>query len=129
MSSIGYSGCYQDIATHVPLKQSDFAYFVAGASGAVASTVDPGKVIASIVHNSTGNYTVTLNTRWVYLLPQAQPCEDSLTGHITSITQGNNAANAFTFTVRNHSGTLTDPASDERVQLFIEGSRRAEFTP
>ncbi len=131
MSSIGDSGCYQDVSTHVPLKQTNFAYFViSGGSGAVGTITDPAKVISGIVRNSAGNYTVTLNTKWVYLLPAVTVNVAGLTASVTDVTQGNSAANAFTFEVEtSSSGTATDPADTKRVQLFIEGSRRAEFTP
>jgi hypothetical protein len=91
-----------------------------GSSG--APTIARGKGVTSIVRNSAGDYTITLQDNYNGLsmikhtfINATAPASPSMYVKTNSITSGSVRI------VFNSAGTATDPASGERVLIQISG--------
>jgi hypothetical protein len=94
-------------------------------NGSSAPTNLAGKGLSSLVHTSTGVFTLTLSDRY-YALLTTQMDYTTVTGlsGLTSLSYGvtsnvNNATPTVTFTFVNGSGVVTDPPSGLGITFVI----------
>jgi len=100
-----------------------YAKVAIGASGAPTLVANQCKGIASIVHNSAGNYTINLMDPYVRTLlvssthlSAAAPAAPSMYLVVDNVT----AANGQNIIVQfNASGTPTDPSSGDQILIKI----------
>lgn len=107
-------------------EQADFwiRLTAAGSDAVPTLTVNGGGIVASVAHNSTGNWTVTLHPRFVYLMCTVNVAGTAYTGAAVCV-DGNSAANSITVQVRAIGGNVANP-NNEVVDLHCVGIRRKE---
>ena len=107
-----------------------FARITFGASGAPTLVASQSKGVSSVTRNSTGNYTLVLNDKYVSLLMLGYMWDESANGPgtfplapfvtIEAYSVGATGGGSITFRTGNlAAGAVADPASTEAVFLRI----------
>ncbi len=94
-------------------------------AGSGAPTLDQAKGIASITHNSTGNYTVVMQERTFLLMDVKASFISGASAPAAPIVnvvseQVNNATPSLIIQCRDLAGAAADPASGEVMLLHIQ---------